>query len=370
MKRKSLAVAVLLGVGCLPTAWGQSANAQINTFYSHLGAEKLYRQGKYADSESMCKQGITDIEKARGKQSYLIAEPLMDLATVYMRLARYGDAKQVLERADALLDKNKPEQALLYGRLGINKGWRLYTLGETSAATKVFEEARSILEKNQKGDSVDLAEIINNLGLMYEEAGEKDEDDALIRKGRICLLRGWESRRTLTGEVSPETGESLNNLGMHLMYHAQSLEELELAISTLKKSMEMAIKVYGETHPETAVAHATLALALFHEDELEAAEKEIRIALPMTQRFLGDRHPDVAFELSILGHILQERNNYDEAEKKYLEALDVDEGVYGKTHPRIVPALETLKTLYDQKGDSARSREMKTRIEKLSGKEM
>jgi tetratricopeptide (TPR) repeat protein len=370
MKLKPLAFALLLTASVCPMARGQGAAGVINTFYTHQGAEKLYRQAKYADAEAMCKQAISDIEKARGKQSYLIAEPLTDLATIYMRLARYMDAKQVIDRADALLDKSKPEQALLYGRLGINKGWRFYTLGETDAATKVFEEARSVIEKNQKGDSIDLAEIINNLGLMYEEIGEKDENDTMIKQARICLLRGWESRRTLTGELSPETGESLNNLGMHLLFNADDPDNVMLGLNTLKKSLEVATKVYGENHPETAVSHATLAMALYMTDDREKAEKEIRIAIPMTQRFLGDRHPDLAFELTTLGRILQEQSNFDEAEKDFLQALDITQEVYGKTHPNVVPSLETLKRLYDAKGDSARSQEIQKRIERLSGKEM
>ena len=45
------------------------------------------------------------------------------------------------------------QQALIIGRLGINKGWRLYSLGETPGATKAFEEARVLLEKNETGET-------------------------------------------------------------------------------------------------------------------------------------------------------------------------------------------------------------------------
>jgi len=370
MKRQSkssTSLALWVVLAAVP-AWGQGA--PINTFYTHTGAEKLYRQAKYNDAEAMCKQAITDIEKARGAKAYQIAEPLIDLATVYMRLARFSDAKQVLDRAESLLDKNKPEQALLYGRLGINKGWRLYTMGEIEAATKVFEESRAIIEKNQKGDSIDLAEIINNLGLMYAEIGDKEEDDALMRKARICLLRGWESRRQLTGEASFETAESLNNLGSHFLFNPRNPSDIDLGLSTLKKSLEVAIKAYGENHPETAMAHATMGLALYLNDDLAEAEKEIHLAIPMTQRFLGDKHPDLAFELSTLGHIQEKHNNFEEAEKKFLEALDIDETVYGKTHPNIVPPLEALKRLYEEKGDAAKAQDVQKRIEKLSGKDL
>jgi len=338
--------------------------------YSHEASEKLYRAGKYEEGEAMDKAAIADIEKAQGPKAWQLADPLNDLATIYMRQAKFADAKQLIERADTLLDKSKPDQGLIAGRLSINKGWRLYTLGETDQATKVFEEGLALIEKYSQGDSIDRAELINNLGLMYEELGEKSENEALIDQARICLLRGWEMRKALTGELSPETGESLNNLGMHLLFNGRSPSDALLGINVLRKSLEVAIKVYGENHPETAVSHGTLALALLLHDKTDEAEKEVRIAIPMTQKYLGDKHPDLSYELMTLGRILQKQGHFDDAEKKFLEAQQIDEEVYGKTHKNVLSSLKALKVLYDEKGDAAKSQEMEKRIDKLTGKDI
>ncbi|HVT82425.1 MAG TPA: tetratricopeptide repeat protein, partial [Phycisphaerae bacterium] len=293
MKRALLILPLLLAAPC----FAQTSPARLTSFYTHEGSEKLYRAAKYAEAESMCKQAITEIEKARGNKAWELAEPLNDLATVYMRQARFAEAKQVIDRADSLLDKTKPGQAPIYARLGINKGWRLFTFGEPEQALKIFTEARQILEKTGK-DSVDLAELINNQGLMFEEVGEKKEDDDMVKQARTCLLKGWQMRRALTGDESPETAESLNNLGMNLLFNGNSPEEAELGISTLKKALQLAEKVYGKNHPETAVSHGTLALALMLHHDFDESEKELAIAIPMTQRFMGDKHPDLAYELT------------------------------------------------------------------------
>jgi tetratricopeptide (TPR) repeat protein len=134
--------------------------------------------------------------------------------------------------------------------------------------------------------------------------------------------------------------------------------------------MEVAIKVYGESHPETAVSHGTLALALLLHDKTDEAEKEVRIAIPMTQKYLGDKHPDLSYELMTLGRILQKEKNFDDAEKKFLEAEQIDEDVYGKTHKNVLSSLKALKILYDEKGDAAKSQEMEKRIDKLTGKDI
>ena len=361
--RVFLALAALLAAANL-------ALAQTPPKYTHEASEKLYRAGKYDQAEAVDKQAIADIEKAQGTKAWQLADPLNDLATIYMRQARFPEAKQVIDRADGLLDKNVPEQALVAGRLGINKGWRLYTLGETDAAAKVFDESLHLVEKFHPGESIDRAELINNVGLMYEDQGQRDEDDSLIHKGRICLFRGWEMRVDLTGNFSPESGESLNNLGMHLLFNAQAPGENEFALTLLRKSLDVAIKVYGESHPETAVSHGTLALALLLHDKLDEAEKEVRIAIPMTQKYLGDKHPDLSYELMTLGRILEHQAHFDDAEQKYLDALQIDETVYGKTHQNVLPALKALKSLYDEKGDAAKAQEMEKRIEKLGGKDI
>jgi tetratricopeptide (TPR) repeat protein len=347
-----------------------TARAQTQPAYTHEAAEKLYRGAKYAEDQALCTQAIAAIEKSNGPKAWQLAEPLTDLATLYMRQARYAEAKQAIDRADSVLDKNVPAQALIYARLGINKGWRLYTFGETEGGLKVFQEALGLLDKFAPEPSIDRAELINNIGLMYESQGEKNEDDELTQKARIDLLRGWEMRRQLTGDYSPESGESLNNLSMHLFFNPQSGDDLRLGLRTLRKSLEVATKVYGESHPETAVSHAVLAMALLVTGSTDEAEKEIRIAIPMTQKFLGDRHPDLAMELSTLGHVLQKQAHFDDAEKKFLEALSIQEEVYGKTHRNIVSTLESLKTLYEEKGDPAKAQDMEKRIAKISGKDI
>jgi len=345
-----------------------NAGKTVSVFYTHDGAELLYRQAKYADAQAMCNQAIDAITRAKGDKSPELAPPLIDLATVDMRLAKFEDARKALDRAEGLLDKSKPEQALILGRLGINKGWRLYTLGQTDAATKTFEDSEELVKKNSKGDSRDLAELINNVGLMYEETAEKEEDDALLNKARTCLLQGWEMRKRVTGDESYETAESLNNLGMHLLFNGKSPEEADLGMNTLRKSLEVAKKVYGENHPETAMSHAVMALALLMHDDVDEAEREIKIAMPMTERYFGEMHPDRSFELMTLGRVYVEQNHFDQAEKAFAEALDIDQHVYGKTHSNVVPALEALQGLYEKEGNSEKSLDMKRQIEELSGK--
>jgi len=58
----------LLFLAASPCA-GQATPARLTSFYTHEGSEKLYRAAKYTEAEGMCKQAITEIEKARGAES-------------------------------------------------------------------------------------------------------------------------------------------------------------------------------------------------------------------------------------------------------------------------------------------------------------
>jgi len=374
----ALMAAMMVGlVGCQgsPAAEHDGASATmfvaaggVTSFYTHAGAEQLYRAAKYKEAEAMCQQAIRAIEKAKGDKSWELAEPLNDLATVYLRQARWSDAKAAIDRAESVLDPTVPQQALILGRLGINKGWRLYSLGETPGATKAFEDARGLLEKNNKGESKDMAEIINNIGLMYEEEAEENDDDAQLAQARRMLLQGWQMRRKLTGEESPETGESLNNLGMFFLFNASGAEDVSLAVKTLEKALDVSKKVYGEENPETAMSRTNLAMAYILLDRYDDAEKELKLAMPVTLRVMGAKHPDRAYQLTSMGRILQEQTHYDEAEKAFTEAVAINEAVYGKNHPNVASSLKYLAGLYEAKGDEIKQKEVEKRIEKLSEK--
>jgi len=340
--------------------------------YSHAAAVKLYRAAKYKQDEAICLGAIAAIERREGKTSRNLAEPMDDLATVYLRLSRFGDAKPWIERAEQVLDKSKPADAILLGRLSINKGWRLYALQEVSAAEKAFEEGKTLLEKYQKGDSLELAEVINNLGLTYADTDDPETPASpeRVAKAKVMLLKAWQMRRKLAGDNSPECAESLNNIGMHLLDHAQGDEDMETALITLKKALQVTEKVYGADNPETAISHTNLASALHLTEDEEGADEHVRQALAMTEKWLGKDHLDRAYELQLLGELQETDGKLPEAEDSLKEAVRILEVVFGKDHVNVANGLEALRSLYETMGDEAKEKAVADRIEKLRGKEI
>jgi tetratricopeptide (TPR) repeat protein len=377
--RMFLSAGVVLLVGCQGAAAGPGTHAAATETaakspagYSHEAAVKLYRAAKYKECEALCKAAIADIEKRAGAKSRELASPLDDLATIYLRLARFNDAKPLIERAESVLDKDVPADAILLGRLSINKGWRLYALQEVPAAEKAFEEGRALLEKNQKGDSLELAEVINNLGLTCDEPDEPGEEPSpqRVAKAKVLLLKAWQMRRKLAGDVSAECAESLNNIGMHLLYNGEEDADIDTAVNTLKKALEVSEKVYGKDHPETAVSHANLASGLQMIEDEKAAEDHVRQALAMTEKALGKDHIDRAYELQILGSLQQSDGKFADAETSLKEAVRILETTFGKNHVNVAIGLEALRSLYESMGDDIKEKEVADRIQKMRGREI
>ncbi|HVS71933.1 MAG TPA: tetratricopeptide repeat protein [Phycisphaerae bacterium] len=334
--------------------------------YTHDAAEKLFRAAKYSEDEALCQQTVTAIEHAKnggkGPNDPQLADPLNDLATVYLRIGRFEDARKLVDRAAPLLNPAIHWQALVLARVQTNKAWRAYAWGETGVADKWFSDARDLLQKNGAAESLDMAEVLNDLGLVME-----DGNDTIQAQGRRLLYQAWEMRRRLAGDLSPECEESLSNLGMNLLFHGNSPDDVKLAIASLHKAYNTAQKLWGPDHPETAMALANIAMADQLTDQNDKAADEIRQALTVTTKVFGPMSLDRASELQILGSILQSQQKFPDAESAFKEAVAINESVYGPTHPFVGSALTYLQGLYDAMHDEAKSEQIKERADKLRG---
>ncbi len=336
--------------------------------YSPQLALSLYHQAKYTECEALCKSAIAQLEKSDGPTSPKLGRPLDDLATIYLRLGKFSDAKPVIDRADSLLDKSTRDGALAYAHLCINKGWLSYSLGDVSRAEAIFTEGRDLIQKYETSPTIDLAELINNLGLTY--ADNEDENPAKVKEAKPLLFKGWELRKKLTGEVSPESAESLNNIGMHLLFHPDGDNDIPLAITTLEKSAALTEQVYGKDNPETAMSDTNLAVAYHMLQQDDKADALIRKAIPVTEKYLGKESPDSAYELQLLGQLLQAQQKYKQAEDAYQHALTITKNTYGPTNTAVASALDYLSSLYQDMGEDTKKADIDKQITKLRGRDI
>jgi tetratricopeptide (TPR) repeat protein len=344
------------------------ARAADTPTYSPDLALKLYHAGKYTEGETLCKTAIAQIEKSDGPTSPKLAFPLDDLASIYLRVGKFAEAKPLIARAESVLDKSTRDGALTYAHLCINKGWLEYSLGDVSRAEAIFKEGRTLIQKYEKEPTIDLAELINNIGLAY--ADNDDDNETKVAEAKLLLIKAYELRKRLTGENSPETLESVSNLGTHILFHGNPEKEIPVALSTLEKASALAEKVYGTDNPETAASFTNLALVYHLTGQNDRASAELQKAMPITEKFMGTQTPDYAYELQILGQILQSQEKYKEAEDAYQRAVTITKNSYGPTKTAVASALDYLAGLYEAMGDEKKQADTNKLITKIRGRDI
>jgi eukaryotic-like serine/threonine-protein kinase len=117
-----------------------------------------------------------------------------------------------------------------------------------------------------------------------------------------------ETRATLLGTI----GRVYGSLGLY-----------NDAISLQKEALESRRNLFGEKHPEVALAMAGLGDALREQGQFAEAEKNLEAALSMQRDTLGPRAVDLAPTLMSLGHLSEQRGALDAAERFYEQALDI-----------------------------------------------
>jgi serine/threonine-protein kinase len=240
---------------------------------------------------------------------------------------------------------------------------------------------RGLLEaKALNNDPKVQGELYQNLGDIYEKLGKFDEADPLLQTA-------LERRKSVFGADSPETAESLVELG--LLRDAQSKYEeaerlvreglaidknklapghpsLARATSALGKVLEdrgsydASIQVLqeaarlqsapGGSASDLAETLTELANSHFYSGHYAESEALNQQVLAMDRKLYGDRHPHVADDLINLGAIKYDLGHYPEAEAFDRQALDITQSFYGQNHPATASALTILgRTLVSEK---------------------
>lgn len=256
--------------------------------------------------------------------------------------ARGGNAtiRQMLDNASFRLAsgalKNQPEvRASVH--LALSKTY--YELGAYEQAEKHVSAALKIRSELFGAIHPDVAECLNNLGILAKARGNYDEAEQYYRDA-------LEMRRAALGRTHPDVAESMNDLGVLLKTKGQ----LSQAESLLREALEIRRPAFSR-HPElVATTKANLAAVLKHKREYQEAEALYREALEIYREVLGPKHLRVAVCLNNLALLLRDTDNLDGAEPLFREALAVRREVFSGEHPAVATGLHNLALLLGLRG--------------------
>jgi tetratricopeptide (TPR) repeat protein len=167
------------------------------------------------------------------------------------------------------------------GRLYNQTGLYLRGRAQYSAARQNLERAVAIGERNLGKEHPDVATYYNNLGVLLKDMGELPAAKTYYEQA-IAI-----GEKTL-GKEHPDVATRYNNLGGLL----QDMGELPAAKSYLERAIAIDERIYGKEHPDVARDYNNYGVLLYQMGERAGARDYLRRALAIWRAKLGEQHPN------------------------------------------------------------------------------
>jgi tetratricopeptide (TPR) repeat protein len=117
-----------------------------------------------------------------------------------------------------------------------------------------------------------------------------------------------------------------------------------------QRDLEIARKVYGDHHQETASSLNNLAGAYDNQGKYDEAIELYLQAITIDEKGIGKEHPGYATNLNNLAEVYRKQGKYDKAIELYKQAIGIGEKTIGKEHPGYAIHLNNLALAYDAQG--------------------
>jgi CHAT domain-containing protein/tetratricopeptide (TPR) repeat protein len=126
--------------------------------------------------------------------------------------------------------------------------------------------------------------------------------------------------------------------------------EWEAAAVQYERALELAPRVFGTMHVNTAVTANNLGLVYWRLGRYAQSEVLFLRGLRIRESLLGANHPDVADSLNNLAILYTEMGRYERAEPLYRRSLGIYEAKLGKDDLHVATSLNELAILYAAMG--------------------
>jgi len=275
-----------------------------------------------------------------GRQTALLPS-LDNLAILHAERGDYEDAERTFRRALAIRRQEMPGTAAL--GLGLYRLGNLYQLeGELPRARTVYEKALRVTRSAVGRDDVQVANILDALGVVERTLGHRD-------KARHLLRAALALRQRLQGPEHVDLAFSLYHLGEL----AVTGGEPRRARTLIKRALALDRKALGPRHPLVATDLQTLAVVEHELGHGARARRLLESALAIRRQALGPEHPLVAESSAYLAMLLVESGGRREgardmarAEVLLSRALEILNASVGPNHRLTVESLTGLAALH------------------------
>lgn len=232
-----------------------------------------------------------------------------------------------------------------------------YRAGNYRLSAEKGKKALALAEKQLSPDHVDVATILNNLGMAYVKMNDMKTAEPLFKRALGIL------EKKLPAD-DPKIAITLENM-LNIYWGQKRYKELEPA---LKRLITIYRKQGGPRLPDALNGLASMYLETNRRAEATPLFLE---SLPLLEAAGKDRRDQLASALHALGAIQDADGNADSSVAYYERALAIREAIGDSTNAELAATLNNLGRSYALKGSYDKAEPLMKRaiaiIEKLRG---
>jgi len=227
-----------------------------------------------------------------------------------------------------------------------------------------YDEAERLLE-----DAVNAAEARDILDRVYTESlsflGRLQSGRGQYAKAEPRLRRALEIDRQLDEESDEGASEHFKRSLSNLASVITELGNVEEAVSLSQKDVEVTKRLFGETHPEVAIAINNLGVSYRKIGKLAEAEDCHLRALQIREATLAPDAPQIAMSLQNLAMVYEDRGKASEAKELYERAISIQEQARVPNKSRLAISINNLAFIHRDQGNLSDARALFNRSLRL-----
>jgi len=313
---------------------------QADTILAYSELSSFYQwQNKLPRAIALVKTAKAEIAKHQGMLSSNYGSAINDLATLYLAIGQYQEAKLLFQEAKHIFVEVFGKQHYSYAVITGNLASVFDKMGEYEKAEALSQESKDMYALVLGKEHPNYALATNNMAFLYQKKGNYQKAEALYLEAKELFAKTY-------GKEHPNYATSLNNLGF--LY--ENIGSYKKSEQFYQEAITIQAKVLGKEHPDYGYTINNLAYLYKKMGKYEEAASLYQEAKEIFANSFGKENVDYAMSLNNLGELNQKIQNFDKAEELFKEALDITTKVLGKEHSRYGLALNNLGYFYLKMG--------------------
>jgi tetratricopeptide (TPR) repeat protein len=269
-----------------------------------------------------------------------------------------------------------------------HSGELLLATNKYQAAEQNFKSSKFFYEKAGVNSGLNYAQVISNLGLLYQSTGRYTKARSFINAA-LDLRENSDNKAMVVvslnnkGVLLKDMGEYIeaekcfnaaiailkelnNDLSFALVYnnlamvHAD-MAKLSLAESDMRSSLQYAAKILKDNSSNFIKLQVNQANIFRLQKKYTESENLYLKAISIKEKKLG-AHPDLAQLKRGLAGLYMEMNKPQEVGNLLQSAVDIDKRKLGESHPSTLAAIQDLGNYYRYANDNAKASALLTEV--------